>query len=1577
VFGISALLMLVAVVLMFAQDYFQPWKTEQRVFRDVDQGISAQAMIKEAAVALKDWQDAEHRAYEAREIYDAVKAEDPLYKAQIAFDNADKKRGGIKADYDSYVSLRNIARDNQDRAVIANNKAQAEEFGNEVKKIEDKLAKLKKELDDADNQVEKYNLAINDARNNNLKVKVKVGKEKKEVEISLNEAKKQLDDAEARQKEKTGKVDNLAKAVAKKKWGFGDFVRRLPIIDGFNPSLKINQITLEGYPIDYSFKRVTRYDRCTTCHLGIDQEKFDHASLASLKEGGNKEDREALKELRKFYETRADHGEELGFSPSDLPSDHVQVKLTEGQVRQFAAHPRLDMFLDPKSPHPIEKFGCTACHAGQGSSTTFNNASHVPNNAEEKHRWEKEHDWEMTHAGDWEYPMLAHRFVESSCLKCHHQVTDTISYGSREEAPKLLKGYNLIKDFGCYGCHEIAGYKQGVEIGPDLRLELSPPIETLPPAEREKLLADKTNPPGNLRKVGPSLYRLSEKVDGDWVARWVRDPRGFRPDTKMPHFYGLSNNDKSVLPPEQQAFPDMEIRSIAFYLMQESNAYLSNKDGHYQDIYHRLLDTRRKELEARKKELEADGLKLTVKEEQELQDVTERLDPKLQKEKSPSLQLEQSPHKVADQIVDSRGNVVDNKDIPATDRAKLGEGARLFRERGCLACHSHDATATETSDDKGTIPPVISEANFGPNLSRLKAKFAASGDDAEKRRWLIQWILNPNIHNPRTRMPITHVSVEQATRIADWLLNQDEGDLDGWAKVDPTSDIKISELSELVRVYLAKAPDMTRGKVEKALTPNGDGITGFPQTKPNDPNALKWMADERELLQGGDGAAVGKDKMLWYVGRKAISRYGCYACHDIPGFETSKPIGTPLNDWGRKDPERLAFEDGVAYVREHHSIVDRLRDDNGKIVAKQGSSNDPIFERFFLEALEHHQRDGFLHQKLNEPRSFDFHRTLAWDDRLRMPQFRFARGAARHKEEDPMRAQVEEIEAREAVMTFVLGLVAEPVPSAYMPHPDADRQAEIKGRQVLDKFNCAGCHMIRAGVYDFRLDGPDGADVLQKLRETLDRARPEIDKGYPEFFKDHNAWVAAAQQRSDRVRAFGIELTRDDSDQTMSLVPTQALRFEDTEGDSPGTRNVPSGVKLLGIPGNTLVQRRSAQGPRDPAPYGGDFGDLLMGKYKYRFPIEGDIVNYMKTQPNVPAGAGEDVQRSLLPPPLHREGEKVQPVWLQRFLRDPKPIRPPERMLLRMPKFNMSDEEIDAIVHYFVAVDRLENPGASTANPWLPPEQLGADFWQKRNEDYVKTLKKNNKLDTRQDDKDLQASLRAFIEARVLPDLPQQLDDKKAQVETQEAAVKSANGKEKEEAQKKLDELKKEQKDLEDRVKELNTNPDKARQEETKRALPEYVDRWKKNEEYATDGFHLLVARSTTDTTCLKCHNIGQHFAPLPRQGPTLFFRKDQTLFQHNAASPGAMDTEAYIASERLRPEWVLRWVAQPARLHGYSTPMVQVFDKEPTATQSALFEGDQADRITALRNVLMNTPPVADLPGNRFYRNGIGEKKP
>src|SRR5204862_5603030 len=142
-------------------------------------------------------------------------------------------------------------------------------------------------------------------------------------------------------------------------------------------------------------------------------------------------------------------------------------------------------------------------------------ASHYPTDAATKEKWKEQYGWKSNH--DWDYAMLPQRFAESACVKCHHQVTDVIRNGNQIEAPKLVKGYNLVKELGCFGCHEISGMKGGRSLGPDLRLEPDPPLEALTPAERAKRLSDPANPPGMMRKVGPSLARLSEKTYEEWV----------------------------------------------------------------------------------------------------------------------------------------------------------------------------------------------------------------------------------------------------------------------------------------------------------------------------------------------------------------------------------------------------------------------------------------------------------------------------------------------------------------------------------------------------------------------------------------------------------------------------------------------------------------------------------------------------------------------------------------------------------------------------------------------------------------------------------------------------------------------------------------------------------------------------------------------------------------------------------------------------------------------------------------------------------------------------------------------------
>ena len=56
------------------------------------------------------------------------------------------------------------------------------------------------------------------------------------------------------------------------------------------------------------------------------------------------------------------------------------------------------------------------------------------------------------------------------------------------------------------------------------------------------------------------------------------------------------------------------------------------------------------------------------------------------------------------------------------------------------------------------------------------------------------------------------------------------------------------------------------------------------------------------------------ERKLLYIGRKSIAKYGCYGCHDIPGFEDAKTIGTGLANWGRKETSKLAFEHITQYL---------------------------------------------------------------------------------------------------------------------------------------------------------------------------------------------------------------------------------------------------------------------------------------------------------------------------------------------------------------------------------------------------------------------------------------------------------------------------------------------------------------------------------------------------------------------------------------------------------------------------------------------------------------------------------------
>ena len=91
--------------------------------------------------------------------------------------------------------------------------------------------------------------------------------------------------------------------------------------------------------------------------------------------------------------------------------------------------------------HPVDRFGCTICHHGQGAATNFPDAK-----ADDVY---------------WDYPLLTAELTQSSCLICHDP-----ERLPRQQVSLLLEGMKLYQAKSCGSCHELAG--RGGILGPAL-----------------------------------------------------------------------------------------------------------------------------------------------------------------------------------------------------------------------------------------------------------------------------------------------------------------------------------------------------------------------------------------------------------------------------------------------------------------------------------------------------------------------------------------------------------------------------------------------------------------------------------------------------------------------------------------------------------------------------------------------------------------------------------------------------------------------------------------------------------------------------------------------------------------------------------------------------------------------------------------------------------------------------------------------------------------------------------------------------------------------------------------------------
>jgi cytochrome c2 len=446
-FAISSLLLFVFVVGMVLQDYTREWKQYQRDFNQ----LSVQT-TRDEVIAARDARDPEKlqqlqqglAAAQETEKQSAAKIneiEQNIKVLNAKWIRVDQDYRFTKAEYDAekYAYEEALARKESD-----------------VEKKKTKTDEISSKLDAFFLDRETVNTELQQAKDELAKLQSKSIDDKKELE-TLN--------ADFDRLKRQYFALNPGKLVTS--------IINAPLMDFMRPSLQIKQILLPNLFYDQPFKQISRADRCTTCHLGIDNKKFEMA---------------------------------------DQP---------------FRTHPDLELYLGASSPHPMEKFGCTSCHGGLDRSTDFQTAGHTPKDEMQKEEWKRKYGW---HVDEFlSTPMYSMPNIEAGCYKCHKSGPDVPG------AASLANGRELIKQFGCFGCHKIPGYE-------------------------------------GIRKVGPDLSTISGKLTKDWVEKWLANPKEFKSEARMPKFWFNSNNTGVINGIDWDKRNYAEINAITAYLFAHSKA---------------------------------------------------------------------------------------------------------------------------------------------------------------------------------------------------------------------------------------------------------------------------------------------------------------------------------------------------------------------------------------------------------------------------------------------------------------------------------------------------------------------------------------------------------------------------------------------------------------------------------------------------------------------------------------------------------------------------------------------------------------------------------------------------------------------------------------------------------------------------------------------------------------------------------------------------------------------------------------------------------------------------------------------
>lgn len=159
-------------------------------------------------------------------------------------------------------------------------------------------------------------------------------------------------------------------------------------------------------------------------------------------------------------------------------------------TKVLTMHPLMGKETRPFEYHPIEEYGCTSCHNGNGRGLTTEHA-HGPifdGQYEAENEGPIPHFTESDPSNDPPFahifnakpghellfqtePLFLGRLMEAKCVQCHRVDSYSEQKSANLEIDALTKGYQhgeeLYLSQACYACHKITGFARG-GVGPEL-----------------------------------------------------------------------------------------------------------------------------------------------------------------------------------------------------------------------------------------------------------------------------------------------------------------------------------------------------------------------------------------------------------------------------------------------------------------------------------------------------------------------------------------------------------------------------------------------------------------------------------------------------------------------------------------------------------------------------------------------------------------------------------------------------------------------------------------------------------------------------------------------------------------------------------------------------------------------------------------------------------------------------------------------------------------------------------------------------------------------------------------------------